>query len=161
MRDTALTENVNPEPDARGPILRTGIYTGALLIIVMWVALVVANRTASLEPYALERNAAAYGLFLLFMLIPIARFWNRPFRMFASAVIAWVLFAATYEAAGMVFHNLFDSLQHSPLLVLMEGIFVYGLFAVGSWVMEMAIHARRHPIAPARKPAREAARHIR
>ncbi len=78
MRDTALTENVSPEPDARGPILRTGIYTGALLIIVMWVALVVANRMASLEPYALERNAAAYGLFLLFMLIPIARFWNRP-----------------------------------------------------------------------------------
>lgn len=161
MRDAALTENVSSEPDARGPVLRTGIYTGALLIIVMWVALVVANRMASLEPYALERNAAAYGLFLLFMLVPIARFWNRPLRMFASAAIAWVLFAATYEAAGMVFHNLFDSLRHSPLLVLMEGIFLYGLLAVGSWVMEMAIHARRHPIAPTRKPVREAARHIR
>ncbi len=161
MRDTALTENIGSEPDARGPILRTGIYTGALLIIVMWVALVMANRMASLEPYALERNAAAYGLFLLFMLVPIARFWNRPFRMFASAAIAWVLFAATYEAAGMVFHNLFDSLQHSPLSVLMEGIFVYGLFAAGSWVTEMAIHARRHAIAPARKPVRDAVRHIR
>jgi hypothetical protein len=161
MRNAASTENVSSEPDAGGPILRTGIYTGALLIVVMWVALVVANRMASLESYALERNAGAYGLFLLFMLVPIARFWNRPFRMFASAAIAWILFAATYEAAGMVFHNLFDSLQHTPLLVLMEGIFVYGLFAVGSWVMEMAIHARRHPIAPARKPVREAARHIR
>ena len=161
MTDAALTENVRSEPDARGPILRTGIYTGALLIIVMWVALVAANRMANLEPYALERNAASYGLFLLFMLIPIARFWNRPFRMFASAAIAWVLFAATYEAAGMVFHNLIDSLRHSPLSVLMEGIFAYGLFAVGSWVMEMAIHTRHHPIAPARKPVREAARHIR
>lgn len=161
MRDPALIENVSPEPNARGPILRTGIYTGALLIIVMWAALVVANRVASLEPYALERNAASYGLFLLFMLVPMARFWNRPLRMFASATIAWVLFAATYEAAGMVFHNLFDSLQHSPLLVLMEGIFMYGLFAVGSWVAGMAIQARHHPIAPARKPVREAARHIR
>jgi hypothetical protein len=161
MTDPALIEKISSEPNARGPILRTGIYTGALLIIVMWTALVVANRMASLEPYALERNAASYGLFLLFMLIPAARFWNRPFRMFASATIAWVLFAATYEAAGIVFHNLFDSLQHSPLLVLMEGIFVYGLFAVGSWVTEMAIHARHHPITPARKPVREAARHIR
>lgn len=161
MTDPALIEKISSEPNARGPILRTGIYTGALLIIVMWAALVSANRMASLEPYALERNAASYSLFLLFMLIPAARFWNRPLRMFASATIAWVLFAATYEAAGMVFHNLFDSLRHSPLLVLMEGIFVYGLLAVGSWVMEMTIHARRHPIAPARKPVREAARHIR
>ena len=61
----------------------------------------------------------------------------------------------------MIFHNLFDSLRHGPLLVLMEGIFVYGLFAVGSWVMEMAIHARHHQVAPSRKPVREAARHIR
>ena len=161
MTDPDLIEKISSEPNARGPILRTGIYTGALLIIVMWAALVAANRMASLEPYALERNAASYSLFLLFMLIPAARFWNRPFRMFASATIAWVLFAATYEAAGIVFHNLFDSLRHNPLLVLMEGIFVYGLLAVGSWVMEMAIHARHHPIAPARKPVREAARHIR
>ncbi len=161
MTDTPLTENISSGPDVRGPILRTGIYTGALLIIVMWVALVVANRMPGLESYALERNAASYGLFLLFMLVPIARFWNRPLRMFASGAIAWVLFAATYDAAGVVFQSLFDSLRHTPLSVLMEGIFVYGIFAVGSWVMEMILHARRHPIAPARKPAREAARHLR
>lgn len=161
MTDPVSIEKIPSEPHARGPILRTGIYTGALLILVMWAALVAANRMAVLEPYALERNAVSYSLFLLLMLIPAARFWNRPFRMFASATIAWVLFAATYEAAGMVFRNLFDSLRHSPLLVLMEGIFVYGLFAVGSWVMGMALHARHHPIAPTRKPVREAARHIR
>ncbi|HEY6904868.1 MAG TPA: hypothetical protein VI216_11215 [Candidatus Acidoferrales bacterium] len=160
MTDPAFTEKIGSEQNARGPILRTGIYTGALLIVVMWAALVAANRMASLEPYAVERNAVSYSLFLLFMLIPAARFWNRPFRMFASATIAWVLFAATYEAAGMIFRNLFDSLRHNPLLVLMEGIFLYGLFAVGSWVMEMALHARHHPIAPARKSVREAARHI-
>lgn len=160
MTDAALTKNISSELAARGAVIRTGIYVGALLIIVMWGALVTANRMPSVEPYAVERNAASYGLFLLFMLVPIARFWNRPLRMFASATIAWVLFAATYEAAGMVFHNLFDSLQHSPLLVLMEGIFVYGLFAVGSWVMEMILHARHHSIQPARKPAREGARHL-
>jgi hypothetical protein len=162
MTDTGLNETAAPKPpDARGPILRTGIYTGALLILVMWAALVAANRIASLEPYALERNAVSYSLFLLFMLIPVARFWNRPSRMFASATIAWVLFAATYEAARMVFHNLFDSLRHTPLSVLMEGMLLYGLCAVGSWVVEMIVHARRHSIEPARKPVREAARHIR
>jgi hypothetical protein len=152
MTDRSLTETVAPKPpDVRGSILRTGIYAGALLIMVMWGALVAANRIPSLEPYALERNAISYSLFLLFMFIPVARFWNRPLPMFASATIAWVLFAVTYEAAGMVFRNLFDSLQHSPLLVLMEGLFVYGLFAAGSWVTEMILHARHHSIEPARK----------
>jgi hypothetical protein len=162
MTDTGFTATIAPKPhDARGPILRAGIYTGALLIIVMWAALVAANRMVSLEPYALERNAVSYSLFLLFMLIPVARFWNRPSWMFASAIIAWVLFAATYEAAGVVFRNLFDSLRHTPLLVLMEGMVLYGICAVGSWVVEMIVHARRHSIEPARKPVREAARHIR
>jgi hypothetical protein len=152
MRDISLTETIAPKPpDVRGSILRTGIYAGALLIIVMWGALVAANRIPGLEPYALERNAISYSLFLLFMFIPVARFWNRPLPMFASAVIAWVLFAVAYEAAGMVFFNLYDSLQHGPLLILMEGLFVYGLFAAGSWVMEMVLHARHHTIEPARK----------
>lgn len=143
------------------PVLWTGIYTGALLILVMFGALVAANRVPSLEPHALERNAASFCLFALFMVIPILRFWNRPLKMFGSAMIAWILFVGAYDIAGMVFRNLSESLRHDPFLALIEGSVVYGICAAVSWVGEMILHARRHPIAPGRKSARQAARHSR
>lgn len=141
------------------PVLWTGIYTGALLIVVMFGALVAANRIPALEPHALERNAASSSLFVLFMAIPIFRFWKSPWKMFASAMIAWILFVVAYDIAGMVFRDLFASLQHDPFLALIEGAVVYGLCAVGFWVVEMIIHARRHPIGPGRKPASHTAHH--
>jgi hypothetical protein len=146
------------DASSRSP-LRVGIYSGALLVIVMLGALVAANRIPQLERYALERNAISYSLFMLFMLIPVARFWNNPLRMFGSAMIAWTLFAIAYDIAGMVFQNLFDSVRHTPLMALCEGAVVYGLFSVLSWVGGMILHARRHPIVPGRKTASETARH--
>lgn len=143
------------------PALRTGIYTGALLVIVMLGALVVANRIPALERYALERNAISYTLFVIFMLIPVVRFWNRPLKMFTSAMIGWTMFVVAYDIAGMVFQNLFESVRHTPFLALTEGAVVYGVCSVISWVGGMVVHARRHPIAPSRKAANEAARHTR
>ena len=158
----------NPETDhhlrAGGrpahPALWTGLYTGALLIIVMLGALVAANRVPGLEHYALERNAASYSMFVLFMLIPIVRFLNRPIQMFAAAMIGWTLFAAAYDVAGMVFLNLFGVLR-TPFEVLIEGTIVYGVCAVGSWVGGMILHARRNPIAPRRRRASDVAPHHR
>jgi hypothetical protein len=142
------------------PVLRTGLYTGTLLIAVMFVALAVANRVPVLERYALERNTASYGLFFILMLVPILRFLNSPLQMFSSAMVAWVMFVAAYDLAGLFFRNLFQVLR-TPLEVLTEGAVVYGLCAAGSWVTEMILHARRHPISPGRSGAREAAHHSR
>ncbi len=150
-----------PEASAPHPTVRYGLSTGALLVITMLAALVAANRTPSLERYALERNAISFGLFILFMLIPVVRFWNRPLKMFGAAIIGWTIFAAAYDIAGMVFENLFDSLRHTPLMVLCEGAVVYGVCSVVSWVAGMCIQARHHRIAPSRKAASEAARHVR
>lgn len=146
---------------ASRPALRTGIYTGALLVIVLLGALVAANRIPALERYALERNAISYSLFVMFMLIPVVRFWNRPLKMFTSAMIGWTLFVIGYDIAGMVFQSLFQSVRHTPFLVLTEGAVVYGVCSVISWVGEMIIHARHHPIEPDRKAPSEAARHTR
>jgi hypothetical protein len=143
------------------PTVRCGLYTGALLVITMLGALVAANRIPALERYALERNAISYSLFMLFMLLPVARFWNRPLKMFGAAMIGWTTFSAAYDIAGMVFQNLFDAIRHTPLMVLCEGAVVYGVCAVVSWVAGMCIQARHHPIAPSRKAASEAARHAR
>jgi uncharacterized membrane-anchored protein YitT (DUF2179 family) len=143
------------------PALRTGIYTGALLVIVMLGSLVAANRIHVLERHALERNAISYSMFVIIMLIPVVRFWNRPLKIFGSALIGWTIFVIAYDVAGMVFQNLYDSLQHTPFLALIEGAVVYGVCSVVSWVGGMVIQARRHPIAPERKAANETVRHIR
>jgi magnesium-transporting ATPase (P-type) len=142
------------------PALKTGLYTGVLLIAVMFVALVVTNRIHALEAYALERNIVFYGLFFVVMLIPVLRFLNRPLQMFSSAMIAWVMFVAAYDFAGLFFRNLSQVLR-TPLELLTEGAVVYGLCAAGSWVAEMILHARHHSIAPGRGGTREAVHHSR
>ncbi len=146
-------------PSQGHPAIWTGLYTGALLVIVMLGALVAANRIPGLERVALERNMASYSLFVIFMLIPICRFLSRPLLMFASAMIGWALFVVAYDIAGMVFHNLFDVLRRTPLEAFVEGAIVYGVFAVGSWVGAMVLQARRHPIAPRRRRADGVAHH--
>ncbi|MGB8524049.1 MAG: hypothetical protein WCD43_13875 [Candidatus Acidiferrales bacterium] len=140
------------------PALWTGLYAGTLLVMVMFGALVAANRLPWLDNRALERNAASYGLFVIFMLIPVVRFLNRPIQMFTSAMIAWVMFVIAYDIAGMLFRNLFQILR-TPFQAFIEGAVVYGVFAVGSWVGAMVLHARHHAIAPRRRHDDPAAHH--
>jgi len=156
-----VNQDAATEASALHAALRTGIYSGALLVVVMLGALVAANRVPALERYALERNAISYTLFVMFMLIPVVRFWNRPLKMFTSAMIGWTIFVVAYDVAGMVFENLFTSVRHTPFMALAEGAVVYGVCSVVSWVGGMIIHARRHPIARKRKVPGEAARHTR
>ncbi len=143
-----------------GSAVRTGIYTGALLIVTMLGALVAANRMPALERYAFERNAGCYTLFVLLMLVPVVRFLTRPMQMFWAATIGWVMFVAAYDLMGMFFRDMFQVLR-TPYQVLAEGTVVYATFAVGSWVCGMMLHARRHPILPGRKAASQAARQSR
>jgi hypothetical protein len=140
------------------PALWTGLYTGTLLVMVMFGALVAANRLPWLDNRALERNAASYGLFVIFMLIPVVRFLNRPIQMFTSAMIAWVMFVIAYDIAGLFFRNLFQILR-TPFQAFIEGAVVYGVFAVGSWVGAMVLHARHHAITPRRRHDDPAAHH--
>jgi hypothetical protein len=131
-------------------MLQTGIFMGALLIVVMVAALFVANRVPGTERYALERNAAFCALFFICMLIPIARYFNRPMPMFMSAMIGWVIFVIAYDVTGMFYHNLFQVLRH-PFEAFIEGTIVYGVAAVGAWVIGMCLEARQSPIAPRRR----------
>lgn len=136
---------------ARHPVLITGLYTGCLLVVAMLAALIAANRIPGLERYALERNAASYCMFALFMLIPVFRFLDRPVKLFAAAMLAWIIFVLAYELAGIVFVNLFLVLR-TPFQALIEGGAIYGVVAAGSWVGGMILEAKRHPIAARRPP---------
>jgi len=140
------------------PALWTGIYLGALLNIVMIAALVAANRFPDLEPWALERNAASFGLFVLLLLIPVIRFFKRPSQLFVAGFVGWTLFVAGYDLAGLYFRSLFDVLR-TPAEALIEGCVLYGVAAVILWVARMIVHARRHSIAPRRRPSHAAMHH--
>jgi hypothetical protein len=140
-------------------VARTGFYTGLLLTLVMFVALVVANRVPAFEGYAIMRNAVSGGLFFILAVIPIMRFLSKPLQMFCSAMIAWVIFAAGYNLAGLIFQNLFQAARMQPFHVFALGASVYGLCAVGSWVVGTILHVRRRPAAPQRPDAREAVNH--
>jgi len=147
---------VVPEDQASGgesshPVLATGLCTGALLIIVMFGALLAANRYPPLEPYAFIRNAVSYILFALLMLIPMCRFLTAPWKMFASSMVGWLMLAAAYNVAGFFFINLFSALSDTPLQVLVEGTVVYGVLAAALWLAQMVLYARNHPIRPRRK----------
>jgi hypothetical protein len=134
------------------PALIAGCYTGAMLTVVMLGALVLANRVPGLDPYAFERNAGASALFGMLMLVPVVRFLNRPRKMFVASMISWTILTAAYDFAGLYFHNLFNALQRTPFEVLIEGAIAYGVLAVAVWVGAMILHARRHPLAPVRRP---------
>ena len=75
-------------------------------------------------------------------------------------MIGWVMFVAAYDLTGLYFRDLFQVLR-TPFQALVEGAVVYGIFAVGSWVCGMLLHARHHPMSPGRKAASEAARQSR
>jgi hypothetical protein len=143
------------------PVLKFGFYTGIAMVVEMAIALIVINRVAALEPYALERNAFFMGCFFVLMLAPVCRFLREPVQMFSAAITAWVIFVAGYYLAGFYFERLFAALHRGPVLVLVEGAVLYGIASVGSWVAEMIVHACRHSIAPGRRAARAAARHAR
>jgi hypothetical protein len=154
-----MTEPLIPDPlkvgrkvlaSERRTSLETGIYMGGLLIVVMMSALFIANRVPGSEHYALERNAAFCAVFFIIMLIPIARFFNRPMPMFISAMIGWASFVVAYDIAGMFYSNLFQVLRR-PLEALIEGAVVYSVAAVGAWVIGMFLAARHIPIAPRRR----------
>jgi Ca2+/H+ antiporter len=146
------------QPSRPSPALWTGVYLGTLLNIVMIAALVAANRFPSLEPYALERNAASCGLFVLFLLIPVIRFARRPTQMFAAGFTGWVLFVAGYRLAGFYFPSLFQVLR-TPFEALLEGCVLYGVAAVIFWVAGMIFEVRRHALAPRSHPVHPAVHH--
>lgn len=157
MNNPSSTAHLTSAAQGRATVV-TGIYTGALLTMVMLGALVAANRLPWLDNRALERNAACFGLFVILMLIPVIRHLNHPLQMFTSAMIGWVIFVVGYDIAGIFFRNLFQVLR-TPFELLVEGAVVYGVCAVGSWVGAMILHARSHPIAPGRRRTDHAAHH--
>ncbi|HEV2489422.1 MAG TPA: hypothetical protein VGT03_06420 [Candidatus Acidoferrales bacterium] len=139
-----------------GPVLRTGLLTGCLLVVVMVASLLVANHVPRLESVARLRNDICRLAFGLVVLIPIFRFLFQPRRLFSSALVGWVIFTISYGIAGAWFVNLFTSLRRTPLEVFLLGMITYGVVSVFSWVALLILAASRRPVPHSSHIARDA-----
>jgi hypothetical protein len=133
----------------RGSTLRTGIFTGLALsaVLVAWV--LVANRVAQLESFALERNCAAVGALLVLMAIPVCRFVKSPRALFVSGVAAWTILTFAYMALEVFFPRLENRM--GPLQLFILGATSYGLLAVIGWVIGIIRLARHQPLVATRR----------
>jgi len=132
-----------------GATLRTGIFTGAALSVVLVSWVVVANRVAALEPFALARNVAAVAALVMLMAIPVTRFLKSPRALFVSGVLAWAILTFSYMGLEMFFLGL--NRRMGPFQLFMLGAVAYGLLSVFSWVVGMISIARNQPAIAVRR----------
>ena len=112
--------------------IRTGVYSGIgmSMILVAWV--LVANRAPSLEPFALERNVTAAGALSLFAAVPVLRFLRLPGPLLASGLVALSIMALTYRVLCIYFWGL--AVRYSTVQVFTLGAVIYMILATLSWI---------------------------
>jgi hypothetical protein len=116
----------------RNAAIRTGVYGGVCLSMIMCVWVIVANRMPALEQFALWRNVAAVSAIGLIALLPVLRFIRHPGSLLLSGLVGWFVFSLNYWALTMRFAGLAE--QHGAFQVFMLGAVAYLLAATISWV---------------------------
>ena len=112
--------------------IRTGVYAGVGLSLVLVAWIFVANRLPGLEGFALERNLAGAVALGFFAAVPVLRFLRLPGPLLASSLIAWCILALTYRLLSIYFLGL--SARYSTVQVFTLGAVVYMILATLSWI---------------------------
>ena len=112
--------------------IRTGVYSGVGMSVVLVAWLFLANRVPFLEDFARERNLAAALLIGSLAMIPLLRFMRLPGRLLVSGLIAWTTVSLAYRASCVYFHALES--RYSAFQVFVLGAVIYLIFAALSWV---------------------------
>ena len=115
-----------------GAALRTGLYTGASLSLVLAAWLFVANRVPALERFAAERTLAASVAVAALALVPVLRFLRAPARMLASGLLAWTILSLTYRIACLFFTRLAD--RKGTLHIFILGAVAFTIAATVAWI---------------------------
>jgi len=127
----------------RNIALRTGLLTGVLLSATFVTWLWVANLMPQYEAYASARNILGGTLIVLWMAVPVFRFWRKPVTTFVSGLTAWTLLTITYLTMEMRF-SLLES-RMGALQVFMLGAICYTFVAAFNWVFQLCAETRhRH-----------------
>ena len=124
----------------RNASIRTGVYAGVCLSIVLLAWIILANRVPFLERFALERNLAAAALFALVALVPVLRFSRMPGPLLASSLIGWAILSLAYRALCLYFLGLND--RYSAVQVFMLGAVAYMILVTLSWLGTIISRAR-------------------
>ena len=124
--------------------VRTGVYSGVGLSIVLVAWLVVANRAPSLEQFALDRNLAGAVALGLFAAVPVLRFLRLPGPLLASGLVAWSILALTYRVLCIYFWGLAE--RFSAMHIFMLGAVLYMIVATLSWIGTCLWRARESNI---------------
>lgn len=112
--------------------LRTGIYTGMVLSLVLIFWLILANRVPFLERFAWERNVAGAAAVAIFALLPVVRFLRFPSQLFLSGITAWALFSIAYLLCCFCFSGL--SARMGAFHLFMLGGVLYLIAATLAWI---------------------------
>ena len=124
--------------------IRTGVYAGVglAMVLVSWVF--VANRAPALERFAQERNIVAAVALALFAAVPVLRFWRLPGPLLASGLITWSILALTYRLLCVVFWGLAG--RYSAVHIFTLGAVLYMIVATLSWIGTCIWRARESNI---------------
>ena len=112
--------------------IRTGVYAGVGLSMVLVAWVFVANRAPALERFALERNLGAAAALGLFAMVPVLRFLRLPGPLLASGLVAWSILALTYQLLCVVFWGLAE--RYSAVHIFALGAVLYMIVATVSWI---------------------------
>jgi uncharacterized membrane protein YvlD (DUF360 family) len=124
--------------------IRTGVYSGVGLSVVLVAWVLVANRAPSLEPFALERNLAAAVALSLFAAVPVLRFLRLPGPLLASGLVALSILAITYRLLCVYFVGL--EARYSTVQLFTLGAVLYMILATLSWIATCIWRARESKI---------------
>jgi hypothetical protein len=128
----------------RNAAVRTGVYAGAGMAVVLTAWIIAANRFPALEGLALERNLAGAVALGLFAAVPVLRFLRLPGHLLASSLIAWSILAIVYRLLCIYFWLLAE--RHSAVQLFTLGAVVYMILATLSWIGTLIWRARESNI---------------
>jgi hypothetical protein len=140
-----------PLPVPQNVAIRTGVYVGIglSLILVLWIVL--ANRVTFFDKFAPARNLAAAAMLALVALFPIIRFLRLPAKLWVSSLVGWTIFSVTYTLLTVAFSGLRE--HFSGLQIFVLGAVPYMIVATIAWLgkiiwrtwSEDSVH-RHHPV---------------
>lgn len=112
--------------------VRVGVYSGMGMAVTFSAWVVVANRMAWLERFALERNLMALTILILFALVPVVRFYRAPPELLLSGVLAWAILCVVFRLLSLGFTLLEE--YYSAFHIFVLGALVYLITATLSWI---------------------------
>src|SRR5271163_4672815 len=140
-----------PLPVPQDVAVRTGVWVGVALSLILIAWIYIANRVAALEEFAAARNLVTLSLLLLVALVPVVRFLRTPARLWIASLIGWTIFSVTYGLLALAFSGLREHFGGFQVFVL--GAVLYMIVATLAWLVGLVWRSwsedsahRHHPV---------------